>query len=56
LRPGDVIVGFDGQPVKSMDAVIVGLRSHLPNDTVELVVVRSGDRLTIRLTLASRGS
>jgi serine protease Do len=56
LRPGDIIVSFDGQPLRSMDELIVGLRSHNPGDTVSLSVVRDGEHVAIRITLAGRSS
>jgi S1-C subfamily serine protease len=55
LSSGDVIVAIDGQPVTTQ----AQLQSYLalqtsPGDTVELEVVRNGERQTVELTLAAR--
>ncbi|HEX5535470.1 MAG TPA: trypsin-like peptidase domain-containing protein [Actinomycetales bacterium] len=43
IKPGDVIVGFEGRPVAAPDQLIVAIRAQRPGDTVTLKV-RSGDR------------
>lgn len=54
LRPGDVIVRFDGQPVTGIERLVVGLRSRSPGDTVELSVRRGARDLVLRITLGER--
>jgi putative serine protease PepD len=56
LQPGDVIVAFAGQPVHSMDDLIVNIRSHRPGDTVQIAYVRNGVRHTTTLVLGSAPS
>jgi len=56
LRPGDVIVAFDGKRVTSADELIVDIRSHQPGDKVQITFTRSGARRTVTLTLGSASS
>lgn len=54
VRPNDVIVEFDGEPIDSMDELIVAIRNRRVGDTVSLVVVREGRRVTLQATLADK--
>ncbi len=55
LVGGDVIVGIDGQPVKSFDDLIAFLaRSTQVNQTVTLRILREGKEQNINVTLAAR--
>ncbi len=54
IVPTDMIVGFNGRPVASISALKVALRRLEPNDRVELDVVRDGQRVTVRTSLAVR--
>lgn len=56
LRPGDVIVAFDGKPVTAPDELIVGIRSHQPGDRVVVTYRRAASRHTVTLTLGSASS
>ncbi len=52
---GDVIVGMDGQAVRSFDDVIAYLASSTQvNQTVTLTVLRDGKEQSIKVTLAAR--
>ena len=51
IKPGDVIVAFDGVKVKTMDELNTEKEKHLAGDTVELTVIREGKELKISLTL-----
>ncbi|HJR62817.1 MAG TPA: M28 family peptidase [Gemmatimonadaceae bacterium] len=55
VRAGDVIVEFGGRPVKDLYEFTDALRAHKPGDTVNVVVVRDGRRMTLRATLRRRG-
>ncbi|WP_461023383.1 S1C family serine protease [Thalassiella azotivora] len=44
IRPGDVIVGFEGRPVTEPDQLIVAIRAQRPGDTVTLTVRTAGGR------------
>lgn len=54
LAPADVIIALDGERVASISALVVALRSRRPGDTVELTVVRDGERRMVRATLGER--
>jgi putative serine protease PepD len=56
LRPGDVIVSFDGKPVSSADELIVDIRSHQPGDLVRITYRRGGATHKAILTLGSASS
>ncbi len=54
LKPGDVIVSLGGAQTNTVEDLYAALRKHEPGDTVDVVVVRGGDRKTISLTLSAR--
>ena len=56
LKAGDVIVSIDGQTITSADELTAVVAEHQPGDTLKLVVVRSGSRLTVNATLGTRPS
>ncbi len=51
LRPGDVIVGFEGKPVTDADALVVAIRAREVGDTVRLTVRRGGKDVEVTMTL-----
>jgi S1-C subfamily serine protease len=53
LTGGDVVVSVDGRAVEDGD-VAAALRGQRPGDEVELVVLRDGERRTVRLRLGTR--
>jgi hypothetical protein len=55
FKPGDVIVVFDGKPVKDLYEYSNALYARKPGDAVDVVVVRDGKRLTLHVTLGKRG-
>jgi hypothetical protein len=55
LAGGDVIVEFDGKPVKDLYEYTDALYARQPGDTVQLVVLRDGGRRTLTVTLGKRG-
>jgi hypothetical protein len=54
LRAGDVIVQFDGQPIRSLTDIEAALRKHKPGDKVRLVARRNGQQVEVEVTLAPR--
>ena len=54
LKAGDVIVEFDGKPVKDLYEYSDALYAHEPGDEVSIVVVRDGKRLTLKVKLGKR--
>jgi putative serine protease PepD len=51
IRPGDLIVEFEGRPVTDPDELIVAIRAQRPGDTVTLTVRRGDEEREVRLTL-----
>jgi S1-C subfamily serine protease len=54
LRPGDLVVSIDGEPVTGIADLAAEVRSHRPGETVTLEVVRDGETLTLEVELRSR--
>jgi S1-C subfamily serine protease len=52
VRPGDIVVEFDGQPITTEDELVAAIRAHAPGDVVEVTLVRgSGERATVSIEL-----
>jgi putative serine protease PepD len=51
LRPGDVIVRFDGRPVTGTDEFVVAIRAKSVGDTVQLTVRQGSAERTVKMTL-----
>ncbi len=51
LRPGDVIVGFEGRPVTDPDTLVVAIRAREVGEQVSLTVRRGGREIDVRMTL-----
>jgi putative serine protease PepD len=51
---GDVILAIDGQSVSSEAELQSAIDAHKPGETVELTVLRDGDRRSVEVTLAAR--
>ena len=54
LRRNDVIVQIDQMPIRDAADVQTAIRSHQPGDTIQVVVVRGGQRLTLTAKLTTR--
>lgn len=54
LSVGDVILSFDGEPVDTMDELVVRLRFYRVDDTPSLEIQRNGEILVIDLDLRER--
>ncbi len=54
LRPGDLLVRFGDEPVRSVEDVYAALRDRNPGDRVEIEVVREGRRQAIDVRLGER--
>jgi hypothetical protein len=55
LKAGDIIVEFDGKTVKDLYEYTDALNAKKPGDTVTIVVLREGARVTLTATLGRRG-
>jgi putative serine protease PepD len=54
LRQGDRIVKVGGQDITDSDDVATGISGRRPGDQVEMIVVRSGDKRTVKVTLGTQ--
>ena len=51
LQPGDVIITADGQPVDRVSTLQRIVRNHNPGETIDIEVMRYGQRKNFRVTL-----
>ena len=51
IQPGDVVVAFEGQQIRTPDALIVGIRAKAVGDSVTLTIERDGTQLDITMVL-----
>jgi putative serine protease PepD len=51
---GDVVISFDGVPVLGWTDLIAQVRAHRPGETIEVLLIRDGEDLTITVTLGER--
>lgn len=56
LKSEDVIVEFDGKPVKDLYQYSEALYARKPGDDVAVVVLRGGQRVTLKVKLGKRGA
>jgi len=54
LEEGDVIVKFDDRYVTGQEDLISAVRHYQPGESVDVVIRRSGERQTVRVTLVAR--
>ncbi|MBM3785207.1 MAG: M28 family peptidase [Acidobacteria bacterium] len=54
LKAGDVLIGFDGKKVGNLMDFTVLLRQKKPGDEVEVVVLRGGQNVSVKVLLAAR--
>ncbi|MFM6849802.1 MAG: S1C family serine protease [Terrabacter sp.] len=51
VKPGDVVVGFEGKRIRTPDQLIVSIRARAVGDTVKLKVERGGKEIELSMTL-----
>lgn len=54
IEAGDVVVETDGTPVDGQAAFIAAIRDKSPGDSIDIVVLRGGTRVTLTATLTQR--
>lgn len=54
LRAGDVVVEFNGKPIGDIYAYTYALQDTKPDDVVDIVVERDGERVTLTVTMGRR--
>ena len=55
LKAGDVVVEFGGKEVTDLQSYSDALYSHRPGEEVDVVVLRAGDRVKLKVRLGRRG-
>jgi 2-alkenal reductase len=53
---GDVVIEADGEPITDFSALLVHVSDRVPGDTIELTILRDGDRQQITVELEPRPS
>lgn len=53
LKPGDVVTGFAGQPVTTVEEFLGELRGVEPGQRIQLTLVRSGVEQTVEVTVGA---
>ncbi|EWT03817.1 serine protease, partial [Intrasporangium chromatireducens Q5-1] len=56
IKPGDVIIGFEGKRIRTPDQLIVSIRARAVGDTVNLKVKRGAQELDLKMTLEAAPS
>lgn len=56
IKGGDVIVEMAGTRIENLYDMTYALQDHKPGETIDVVVLRGGQRVTLRATLGSRPS
>ena len=56
IQGGDVIVDMAGTRIDNLYDMTFALQDHKPGETIDVVVLREGKRVTVRATLGARGS
>lgn len=56
LRKGDIVVELEGTAVTDLQSYSDALYAHRPGDEVTIVVLRDGERVSVRATLGTRGT
>ena len=56
IRAGDVVIAADRSPVDGQATFVAAIRDKSPGDSIDIVVLRGGERLTLTAVLAERPS
>jgi len=51
VKPGDVIVSFEGKPIRTPDQLVVSIRSRAVGDSVKLGIDRDGQEIELQMKL-----
>ena len=54
IKAGDVVVELDGKPVTDLQTYSDALYAHQPGDVIDVVVVRDGQRVALKVKLGQR--
>jgi Tol biopolymer transport system component len=56
MTAGDIIVDMGGTRIENLYDMTYALQDHKPGETIDVVVLRDGKRVTLRATLGTRGA
>jgi S1-C subfamily serine protease len=54
MRAGDVVIAADRSPIDGQAAFVAAIRDKSPGDSIDIVVLREGQRITLTAVLAER--
>ena len=54
IQTDDVVIGLEGIPIFGWRDLVAQVRTHQPGDTVEVLILRDGEEITIDITLGVR--
>lgn len=54
IQVDDVIIFFDGVAIQGINDLSAQVRAHRPGDSVELILIRDGEEITLDVVLGSR--
>lgn len=54
IRSGDVVLSVDGEPIDGQTSLMAAIRDSSPGQSVEIVLWRGGERVTVVAVLATR--
>lgn len=55
LAEGDIIIEFDGVPIRTVSELVLRARRAIPYSTVKVVVIRGAEQLEIPVKIGKRG-
>ena len=55
IQTGDIIIEFDGIPIRTVLELVLRVRRAVPYSTVKVLVVRGDERITIPVKVGKRG-
>ena len=54
LQTGDILIRFAGKSIRGVEDYSIALGENKPGDVVEVVFIRAGKKMTVKVTLAAR--
>ena len=54
IKPGDVVIGFDDKPMKSLEELAQAISRKTVGDNVKIELLRNGKKMELNATLARR--
>jgi len=56
IKVDDVVLSVNGEPITGQAGLVAAIRDRYPGDTVEIEILRGGERVTVEATLVARPS